>query len=80
MKISPYLLNNDYLITEQGEINRRYIKIAARARAQSSYGFTCSRADIAEYEERLGALAILQQAKFRDGMFVPSEPFSQAAE
>jgi hypothetical protein len=69
-----YLFNNDFLITEQGKINRHYIKKAARARARSRYGATCTRFDIAEFEERLGALAILQQAKFRDGLFIPSEP------
>ena len=69
--MARYLFNNDFLLTESGEINSRYIKAAARARAQFRYGFSCTRYDIAAYEEKLGAMAELQQAKFRDGLFVP---------
>jgi len=81
--MAAYLFNNDFLITEAGEINARYVKNAARARAEYRYGATCTKFDIAYYEEKVGALAILQQAKFRDGLFIPADPFHfarQAAE
>lgn len=70
-----YLFNNDFMITEAGEINARYIKIAAKARAQSKYGFSCSKSDIADYEVKLQGLAEVQREKFRDGSFRPADPF-----
>lgn len=76
-----YLFNNDFLITEEGEINVRYIKAAAKARAEFRYGATCTKFDIAEYAEKLASLAIVLQGKFRDGLHVPAEmPALAAAE
>lgn len=77
--MARYLFNNDFLVTEAGEINARYIKAAAKARAEFRYGATCTKFDIAEYEEKLQSLALVQQGKFRDGMFVPPAASSEAA-
>lgn len=66
-----YWFNNDYLITETGEINHAFIKRAAKARAQYRYGACCTRFDIEDYEVKLESMALVLQGKFRDGFFVP---------